>query len=427
MFLTRTIRWSLAVMLLFCSGLVASAESQGPFTMGTEFVYQGNLHQAGSPADGLFDLSFELFDARRDGRSLGQIDLLDVAVEDGVFAVELDFRRSIFAGDSYWIETQVRPAGVGVYNLLAPRDLAVGRGGSNCTVDTDVLISGTLDIEPQLQEPGLEITCCNEASLAGGGQVVLHGDSITDPAALRIDYDEIQSTLLGQPDHLQLNPHGGNIGLGLSDPVHPVHVTGGPDVTPNGGGALVVGISTNIAVDQNEIQAHAAGAPSLLTLNNDGGNVRIGGWLGVGLATNEPIAPLQLPEGPGASGTGGGSLVVGGDTNVAIDQNEIQAHSAGGPAILRINRSGGDVRIGGPTGGLLDIGVELVAASTSTDSVVAECPSGTFLLSGGCNGFTEPLQTSAPVDSSSWLCSWEGDAGGNPFHEAFALCGRLLW
>ena len=90
---------------------------------------------------------------------------------------------------------------------------------------------------------------------------------------------------VGQPDHLQLNPQGGNIGLGVSNPVHPVQVAGGPDVTPSGGGALVVGITTNIAIDQNEIQAHAAGAPSLLTLNNDGGNVRIGGWLGVGLAT----------------------------------------------------------------------------------------------------------------------------------------------
>jgi hypothetical protein len=314
-----------------------------------------------------------------------------------------------------------------MYSRLEPRDVAAARGGVGCTVDSDVLISGALDIQPQTSEPGLEITCCSEADLTEGGQIALHGDAGLDAEVLRIDYDELQSTRLGGlAHHLQLNPQGGNIGLGVSNPAHPVHVVGGPDVTPSGGGALVVGLSTNIAIDQNEIQAHSGGAPSLLSLNHDGGNVRIGGWLGVGLATTNPVAPLQLPAGPGASGTGGGSLVIGDDTNVAIDQNEIQAHSGGGPALLRINRSGGDVRVGGPAGGLLDLGVTVVHVDLTTAAGQAQCSAGSFLISGGCEGGTDLVTGSFPLDSTTWRCEFDGYDGGFENQAAYAICGRLM-
>ena len=409
-------------LLLMPFGAPSAQAAESSFSAGTAFTYQGSLRQDGRPAEGVFDLSFGLFDSGREGKPFGQIDFFDVPVRGGEFTVKLDFLQPIYSGKPFWLETEVRVAGKGTYSRLEPRDLLLGKAGSACAVDNDVLISGTLDIEPQLQEPGLEIACCNEADLEGGGQIALHGDALTDPAVLRIDYDEIQSSLLGQPDHLQLNPHGGNIGLGVSNPAAPVHVPPGPDVTASGGGSLVVGYSTNIAIDQNEIQAHSGGAPSLLTLNNDGGNVRIGGWLGVGLAAAEPTAPLQLPGSPGATGTGGGALVVGGTTNVAIDQNEIQAHTAGGPARLRINRSGGDVQIGG-LDGMLDIGVQRIESNSDEQVVYANCPAGTFLISGGCSGSDDNVIASYPLDANTWFCRL--DSTGTNF--AYALCGRLRW
>lgn len=414
----------LLMMPLGAPGVQAMEPS---FSAGTAFTYQGNLRQDGNPANGVFDLSFSLFDSGREGATFGQIDLFDVPVRGGAFTVELDFRRPVFSGDKLWLETEVRVAGEGTYSRLEPRDLLLGKAGTTCAVDNDVLISGTLDIEPQLQEPGLEISCCNEADLDGGGQIALHGDSITDPAVLRIDYDELQSSKFGLPHHLQLNPHGGNIGLGVSNPAHPVHVGPGPDVTASGGGALVVGFSSNIAIDQNEIQAHSLGAPSSLYLNNEGGDVVIGGSLGVGLSIQGPEAPLHLPPGPGASATGGGSLVVGYSTNVAIDQNEIQAHAAGGPALLRVNRSGGDVRIGGPSGGLLDIGVMVVRTDSDDQAVTAQCPAGSFLISGGCEGVLDLLRSSYPEDSTTWSCFFDDIGADNYDHHAYAICGRIAW
>ena len=276
----------LAALLSTLLPTFARATEEPEFSAGTTFTYQGNLQQRGQPANGVFDLSFALFDARSDGQAFGQIDLFDVPVKGGTFTVELDFLRPVFSGEKLWLETQVRAAGKGAFARLEPRDLLLGKGGTTCAVDNDVLITGRLDVNPSGTDPGLNVYCCNEADLDGGGQITLQSPL----GELRMDYNEIQATALNTPQMFQINPHGGNIGLGVSNPAAPVHILGGPDVTPSGGGALVIGLSTNIAIDQNEIQAHSAGAPALLTLNNDGGEVRIGGNLGIGMERIEESA-----------------------------------------------------------------------------------------------------------------------------------------
>ena len=83
-----------------------------PVAMGTAFTYQGRLLDVNSPADGLYDLQFKLYDnldpvfAAQQGST---IDINDLDVIDGYFTVELDFGSAIFDGEAHWLETAVRP------------------------------------------------------------------------------------------------------------------------------------------------------------------------------------------------------------------------------------------------------------------------------------------------------------------------------
>lgn len=70
----------------------------------------------------------------------------------------------------------------------------------------------------------------------------------------------------------------GYVGIGSASPKVRLHVEGGTDVGNAGGGFLQLGsnTSTNIALDNNEIQARNNGAVSRLVLQNGGGGVQIG-------------------------------------------------------------------------------------------------------------------------------------------------------
>jgi len=72
--------------------------------------------------------------------------------------------------------------------------------------------------------------------------------------------------------------------VGTASPAAPLHVTGGTDASPSGGGAVVIGLTSgaNIAMDNNEIMARYNGAAATLYLNNDGGDIVCGGPIDIG-------------------------------------------------------------------------------------------------------------------------------------------------
>lgn len=106
--------------LLLSSACAAVAQTEA---LGTEFTYQGNLRQSGSPANGFYDFQFELFDVADGGAFVGiPVVMEDVEVIEGVFTVELDFGASYFVGDKMYIEISVREgASAGGYTGLLPR------------------------------------------------------------------------------------------------------------------------------------------------------------------------------------------------------------------------------------------------------------------------------------------------------------------
>lgn len=93
--------------------------------LSTAFTYQGRLTDGGSPANGVYDLRFILYDAETGGAQVGSIvPKEDVTVTNGLFSVELDFGASAFIGDARWLEIAVRPgSGTGAtgYTILSPR------------------------------------------------------------------------------------------------------------------------------------------------------------------------------------------------------------------------------------------------------------------------------------------------------------------
>lgn len=91
--------------------------------LGNGFTYQGRLTDAGSPANGTYDLRFILYDADSAGASVGSTQTKDnVTVTNGLFSVELDFGASAWNGDARWVEIAVRPgADSGNYTVLSPR------------------------------------------------------------------------------------------------------------------------------------------------------------------------------------------------------------------------------------------------------------------------------------------------------------------
>lgn len=87
------------------------------------FTYQGTLNDAGTPANGNYDLQFKLFDALSIGAQQGAtVTLEDIAVTNGLFTVQLDFGAAAFPGAARWLEISVRPgASTGAFTWLVPR------------------------------------------------------------------------------------------------------------------------------------------------------------------------------------------------------------------------------------------------------------------------------------------------------------------
>lgn len=99
----------------FCVGRVGAQS--------TVFTYQGQLIQAGAPAEGNFDLRFRLFASATNGTPLtAAVTNAPVAVVNGLFVTTLDFGGALFDGRNLWLEIGVRPFGdTNAHTVLSPR------------------------------------------------------------------------------------------------------------------------------------------------------------------------------------------------------------------------------------------------------------------------------------------------------------------
>src|SRR5262245_10079019 len=112
--LNRAFLGSLLIWLLAASPALAQS---------TGFTYQGKLSNNSAPANGTYDMQFKLFDALTGGNQIGApITNPTVAVDNGVFTVQLDFGAGAFDSTPRYLEICVRPAGdPNPYTVLSPR------------------------------------------------------------------------------------------------------------------------------------------------------------------------------------------------------------------------------------------------------------------------------------------------------------------
>jgi hypothetical protein len=116
-----------SIFLLAQSAHVGAQEAVGDASadvaLGTAFTYQGRLKDNNSPANGVYDFQFSIFDAVSGGSQIGaNLEKGDVSVKDGYFAVSIDFGSNVFTGEARFLNIGVRAgSSTGAYTALAPR------------------------------------------------------------------------------------------------------------------------------------------------------------------------------------------------------------------------------------------------------------------------------------------------------------------
>ncbi len=89
---------------------------------GTAFNYQGQLNDAGSPANGIYDFRFAVYNSATNVTpvTLWQTNSA-VPVSNGLFNVTLDFGSAIFTGTNYWLAIGVQGSAETNFTTLQPR------------------------------------------------------------------------------------------------------------------------------------------------------------------------------------------------------------------------------------------------------------------------------------------------------------------
>ncbi|MGD2110615.1 MAG: hypothetical protein PVI86_14645 [Phycisphaerae bacterium] len=382
----RVRTWTFSVVTAW---LVSPAAAE---PVGTTFIYQGQLEEAGVPLSGAVDLTFELFDAEVGGNPVGSPLMLDdVPVLKGLFSVELDFGTAALTGQARWVQIEVR----------SPHDPA--------------------DTEPFTPlDPRQPLTAAPYAlfSLAPWRQSGTH-----------VSYS------------------GGNVGVGTETPLSPVHIVDAqPQLTLQDGDSSsaeqtgYMALRDSSGVDQGRIGFTSSNASLYVT--NFAGDVRLasGGiprltstrFGDVGVGTTEPDTRFHVRGGNDASPAGGGYIQAGATfgPNVVIDENEIMARNDGETSTLHINNDGGDVIFGGGIQvngeSALDLGYEIVTeTSDQNDFSTANCPAGKRVIGGGCRctGTFDPVLFSIPTDDGTgWRCNFDTGIVGAEDVTAYAIC-----
>ncbi len=103
--------------LLLWGNLLAHAASSDP-----TFSFQGRLSDQGQPANGAYELEFQLFDSAVGGHAIGPANTRsNVSVTNGLFQVLLSFGSSAFDGSPRWLEIAVRAESGSEPTILDPR------------------------------------------------------------------------------------------------------------------------------------------------------------------------------------------------------------------------------------------------------------------------------------------------------------------
>jgi len=201
--------------------------------VGTTFTYQGRLNHNGAPANGSFDLKFELFDAAAGGNAAGvPVELAAQSINQGLFAADLDFGGPVvFDGTAYWLATSARRAGVGDYvsagrTAIRPTPYAIHALSAGAvkdgTVTSSSLANGAVT-SAKLASAAVGLAQLNVPAAPNPGQVLAYtGNSLSwiNPGSSGTGPWLLTGTTAFY--------NGGRVGIGTSVPSHSLSIGGGP-------------------------------------------------------------------------------------------------------------------------------------------------------------------------------------------------------
>ena len=106
------------VLLAGIHSQFATAHAQG-----TAFTYQGRFYDGANPANGNYDLRFQLYNVATGGSVIyGPVTNAPIVVSNGLFTTTIDFGAGVFTGATYWLHIGARTNGsAGAYTSLTPR------------------------------------------------------------------------------------------------------------------------------------------------------------------------------------------------------------------------------------------------------------------------------------------------------------------
>jgi len=412
-------------VLLAVTACLFTSSTHGA-ALNTAFTYQGRLNDNGQPANGSYDLTFQLFDAEANGAPVGvAITNTGVAVANGLFATSLDFGEAVFDGSARWLEISAKTNGATAFTALSPRQpltptpYAV-QSASTAGVRTstnqafEVFVSGqrALRIEPSLSaanvisgypsnsvSPGV-----SGAAISGGGGlfgpnlISADGATIGGGFGNSVSQRAFYSTICGGDfNSIEFNAPLATIGGGASN-------------TNRSNGATISGGTFNL-IETNSTGANIAGGGNntirsdgatigggyVHTIGRDALNATIaGGWQNTiadftygsvigGGSFNTVLSNTWQSVISGGTGNnvGGTSATVGGGINNAI-QSGAYASTIGGGSLNVISSNAQYAFIGG--------GVENSILNGALNAVVAGGARNTnagigAAIGGGTNNF----------------------------------------
>lgn len=212
----------LATLLAAAAILAGPWSAAGAANIGTSFTYQGSLSDGASPAAGLYDFRFTLYDASSGGSAFGPVDANDLQVVNGVFTTDLDFGANVWGSSKMmWIEVQVRPgASTGAYTVLPRQKLTPAPYAMNLSLPhyQSVADAGTvLTIENTGTGDGARFLGGATGNLLSYGLVGTSGSSASQAAGVLGIANGTSGLTIGTKGQALVSPTGtGLVGVGTA-------------------------------------------------------------------------------------------------------------------------------------------------------------------------------------------------------------------
>jgi hypothetical protein len=340
----------------------------------TAFTYQGRLNENGAAANGVYDFTFQAFDAPSAGNSIGgTANVNAVGVTNGLFTALVDLGGSPFTGPARWLQISVSTNGAGSFTTLVPRQALTPSPFAIFAHTAGTVTNGAITSAQLAANSVATANIQNSAVTTGkiaSGQVVKSLNGLTDAVSLtsgaNVTINPVGNSLqisapaggLNLPFSGAASSSGsiftlsnsaagaaaaflGRVGIGTASPATPLHVRGtseGLRIDGHTNGGLnqafisfrhLNGTSSGYVGDgSSEDHIYLAADRGDVALLTSGGRVltaKPNGRVGIGTAT--PQAMLEV-QGDIRLGPTGEFRATSGEENLRIVRGSVDANGA---------------------------------------------------------------------------------------------------